>query len=299
MTAHGEPVPGDPGAGDSAIIFLHIGKTAGTTMRWILRRQYPASRILVTKNRTLRGEDPDPTRLPREDTLKYFASLPDADRRHASLIMAHTVFGIHEFFPQPCAYFTLLRAPVALTLSQYSYIAGKTNHRLHEQAASRTLEAFISSGVALQTDNSQTRAISGDTTTPFGECTSEMLDRAKTNIEGWFPVVGLTERFDETLLLLRQAFGWRKLHYARANVTPQRKRPPIPEPTRRLIEEQNRFDMELYSWATERFEASITSMPGFDDELARFQRGNKLYEPWGRLTYTFPKRMAGHVRAAR
>lgn len=278
------------------VIFLHIGKTAGTTMRWILRRQYPAEEILVTRNKTIRGEDPDPTRLPREDTLSYFANLPHAERERASLIMAHTVFGIHEFIPKPCVYFTLLREPVALTLSQYSYISGKTTHRLHEQAKSMPLIEFIQSGIALQTDNSQTRAISGDTTTPFGGCSDAMLEQAKANIEAQFTVVGLTERFDETLLMLRRAFAWRNVYYARANVTPAHRRPTLPVEAREAIERQNRFDMELYAWAAERFDEARRAVPGFGAELERFRQRNKLYNPWGKITYTIPKRVAGRLR---
>jgi hypothetical protein len=290
----------DDGTGGSVVIFLHIGKTAGTTMRHILRRQFPPSRIMVTRNREIRGEAPDPTRLPREDTLRYFAGLPEAERARPSLIMAHTVFGIHEYIPHPCTYFTLLRHPVALTLSQYAYISRNPGHRLYEAATTTypTLEGFIASGVALQTDNSQTRAISGDTTTPFGGCTTEMLETAKANIAGRFAVVGLTERFDETLLLLRRAFDWRNMFYARANVTPQRKKASLPADTRRAIEEQNRFDLELYEWAAQRFDEQIAKIPTFAEDLERFRRRNRLYGPWDRLTYTIPKSLVGRLRKA-
>lgn len=283
-----------------AVIFLHIGKTAGTTMRRVLRRQYPASAILWTRNRTLLPVDEDESRLPRERTLAYFAGLPEEQRRRASLIIAHTVFGVHDHIPRPSTYITLLRNPVALTLSQYSYIRGTSRHRLHDEAMRHdTVESFIASGVALQTDNSQTRAISGDTMTPFGGCTPEMLATAKANIEERFSVVGLTERFDETLLLLQRAFGWRNVHYVRANVTPAHRRPPLPESTRRAIEEQNRFDMDLYAWASARFEDAIRATPGFDESLRRFRQRNRLYRPWGHLTYTIPKKVAARVRARR
>ena len=45
---------------------------------------------------------------------------------------------------------------------------------------------YIRSGMSLEMDNSQTRAIAGDLSTPFGGCTDEMLERAKANLDESF-----------------------------------------------------------------------------------------------------------------
>ena len=66
----------------------------------------------------------------------------------------------------------------------------------------------------------QLGAISGDLDTPFGACTSDMLERAKRHIEERFSFVGITERFDESLVLLRRTFAWKPPYYVAANVTP-------------------------------------------------------------------------------
>ncbi|MBI3649239.1 MAG: sulfotransferase family 2 domain-containing protein [Actinobacteria bacterium] len=278
------------------VIFLHIGKTAGTTMRRILSKQFHPSEVLLIRNKVLRSLTPQTDRLHREETLEYFAGLAEEERARPSLIIAHGIFGLHRSVPRPATYVTMLRDPIALTISQYHYVARDPDHPLHDRAASQGLEEYVRSGASLETDNSQTRALSGDTTTPFGGCTAEMLETAKANVASHFSFVGLTERFDESLLLLGRTFGWTNLYYVAANVTPARRREPVPQEVRRAVQEQNRFDAELYAWASARFDEQVRSIPSFQEDLRRFRRNNGLYRWWGKATYTLPKAVYRQVR---
>lgn len=273
------------------VIFLHIGKTGGMTLRTVLNRQFASAEILVLRNP---DRVPPGRRLRREGTVPYFATLPDDVRRRARLIEGHTIFGIHEFVPRSSTYITILRHPVSLTISQYHFVSRKPRHWLHSQVVSNdtTLESYVQSGISLETDNSQTRALSGDTTTPFGECSQSMLEAAKANVERHFSIVGLTERFDETLILLQRAFGWRNMYYVPTNVAPNKtRRAPVPEATLALIEQQNGIDMELYRWAERRFEGAVAADPSFAEHLRRYRLRNRLYRPRGYLTYSLPKRL--------
>ena len=272
------------------VIFLHIGKTGGMTLRSVLHRQFPTSEILVVR---VLDREPSPTRLRREASLAQFASLPESTREGARLIEGHTIFGLHAYVPRPSTYITLLRDPISLVVSQYRFVSRRPRHALHSQVATKdmTLDAYVRSGISLEADNSQTRALSGDTTTPFGECSEEMLEIAKANVRRHFAVTGLTERFDETLLMLRRTFGWSRLWYVRTNVAPRRDGPEQVDPdTLRWLEHQNRFDIELYRWAGEEFAAAIASDPTFGDGLQSFRRANALYRPLGRIVHTLPRR---------
>jgi Galactose-3-O-sulfotransferase len=290
------------GADDApTIIFLHIGKTAGLSLRMILRRQFPASRVMDVRNPVT-----DRSRLRREGANAYFAALPESERSRPRLIMGHATFGIHEHIPRPSTYITLLRDPVSLNVSLYHYIRRTSNHVLHERIKEHpTLDSFLRSGISLETDNSMTRAIAGDTSAPFGGCTEEMLAEAKRHIETNFSLVGFTERFDESLMLLGRAFGWSNLHYVPVNVAGgQQPREPVSDDTIELIRRQNRLDVELFGWATARFDAAIAADPGFGEDLRRFRVSNRRYRPWGTLTYSWPKRafdrvagLAGTARA--
>jgi len=272
---------------DPTVIFLHIGKTAGTTMRQVLRRNFRSSQVMVVR---VRGRS-------REETLGRFGELPAELRARPRLIMGHTVFGLHEHVPRPSTYITIVRKPSSLVVSQYRFVVRTPGHRHHEMVTSQgmSIADYIRSGVSMEMDNSQTRAISGDLAVPYGACTDDMLERAKRNLDESFAVAGLTERFEETLILLQKRFGWSHLHYVRANVAPQGDPVEITEDARAMIDEHNRLDNALYDYVTERFEESIRGYPSFEDDLARFRRTNAMYRPWGVLTQTYPKTIASKI----
>jgi len=100
--------------------------------------------------------------------------------------------------------------------------------------------------------NLQTKMIAGaDYDAP---CTAEILRKAKENLQ-YFSVVGLTERFEETLALMKLRFGWKLQSYSSFNVTRTRpKKRDLAQSTLDLIAERNRFDIELYDCVAKSFE---------------------------------------------
>ena len=280
---------------DPTVIFLHIGKTAGSTMRRILQRQFPSREIL-----DLTQKIPDPRyRLRREGMPDLFAAMPEAERLRPRLIMAHTIYGLHEHVPRPSTYVTLLRDPVKLVVSLYHFILRRPLHRVYDEVAGPelSLEDFLSSGVSLEADNSQVRALAGDSTVPFGAVDESMLEAAKAHIERDFRWVGFVERFDEGLVTLQRAFGWSNTYYIPVNVA-SGSRTPLAEDIAEQIRSQNRFDIELYRWANERMDRQIAADPGFAAAYERFLRMNRLYRPWGHLTYTLPKKIHDRVTSS-
>lgn len=274
------PLSRDPIADRATVVFLHVGKTAGATTRRALRKEFKAAEVM-----DLRAPTVVPGRLRRDGAIDFFAALPEADRARPRLIMGHMVFGLDAVIPRPATYVTLMREPLKLIASQFHHVKRHEGHFLHDAAkAYPDLGSYVRSGISLEMDNSQTRAFAGDTTTPFGGCTPAMFERAKANLADAFEVAGLTERYDESLVLMQRAFGWRKLRYVSVNIDPGRAdRDPVSEEDLRAIREQNAFDLELYAWATARFDETLRSWPGFDEALAEFRAKNERYQPWGRL----------------
>jgi hypothetical protein len=198
--------------------------------------------------------------------------------------------------PRPSEYVTLLREPVALVRSQYGHVRRHEGHLLHERAkVYPDLASYIESGLSLEMDNSQTRAFAGDITTPFGACTPEMLERAKANLER-FAVTGMTERFDESVVAMIRAFGWRRVRYVTTNVDPNRSsRAPLTDRELALVRERNSLDLDLYAWATERFQREVVEAAGFAAALEAFRERNRRYGPIGRLA-AMPKASAARLR---
>jgi len=271
------------------VIFPHLGKTGGATLRRIIPRNFPRSQVLA-----LRNPSSAPNGFLSTLPIERFAEMPESERWRPRFIMAHMMFGLHEFVPRPSTYITLLRSPVSRVISGYKNALHSPGHRFHEAVVSERmdLEGYLQSGLALEMDNSQMRAIVADTATPYGACTQDMLDRAKRTVDERVSVVCVAERFDESLVMLRHLLGWSRLHYVVANVSPHRiPRSAVPPETIRLIEDQNRFDIELYGYALRRLDQQIADDPDFDRDLASFRRGNARYRPWGVLSYSIPTRL--------
>jgi hypothetical protein len=69
----------------------------------------------------------------------------------------------------------------------------------------------LARGTARDFDNGQVRRLCGDDFA-FGACSPAHLARAKDNLSR-FAFTGLTERFDETVLLLASKLGWTSTLY--------------------------------------------------------------------------------------
>ena len=94
-------------------------------------------------------------------------------------------------------------------------------------------------------------------------CTAEICGKAKDNLLRHFSVVGLLECFEESLALMKLRFGWTLKNYSSFNVT--RTRPhkrDVPKSTLDLIQERNRFDIELYQCAAQLFQAAVNKNAG-------------------------------------
>ena len=247
------------------VIFIHNPKTGGRTLRRITDRQYEPNDIIVVP-----GEHYQPS------TVEQYLAVPDND--HPSLIRGHIPFGVHGLIPFEFTYITLLREPVDRVLSQYSSMLERRRRWMFRNGEPITLEEYVSSGCTKEVDNVQTRRLSG-VDPPFRQCSEDMLDRAKQNIRDHFAVVGLTERFDHTLMLLRRILGWRYILYFRMNVTKARvTRASVPKELQDLIASYNQLDIELYRYATDSFEALVRQQgPDFEAEVQTFKRVNDEY----------------------
>ena len=96
---------------------------------------------------------------------------------------------------------------------------------------------------------------------------SDIGEEQSDHLSQHFSVVGLFERFEESLALMKLRFGWQLKSYSSFNVTRSRpKRGDLPSTTLDLIMEKNRFDVALYQRAATRFEAAVRKQP---DEVNR------------------------------
>jgi Galactose-3-O-sulfotransferase len=258
------------GHGDQAVVFLHIKKTGGVTLDEILYREYPK-------------ETTHQIKAPLRETVAAFEQLPKEARARIRLLTGHVHYGIHEYLSPPTTYITLLRDPLERVLSFYYSIRRKPGHPLHEAVAGRmSLTDFVTSGLSNQPDNGMVRVLAGRSfqDIPFGATHPKMLEAALEHIASHFEVVGTTERFDESLVLMHQALGWKRLpRYVHRNVTAQRPHAKsLTKQERSTIEGMNQLDRALYEEVVRSLDERIrTGGVGFDRVLRRFRRVNGVY----------------------
>lgn len=249
------------------IIFLHTPKTAGTTLKTVIGQQYSPKDICLIDDKVL--------------SLDAFKALPDEKKRAYRVIQGHMRFGLHEFLPQPSTYITIMRDPVDRVISNYFHVAWRPEHRLHTDVKDMSIEEYVVSGLSKAVDNDQTRGLYGfdSAIIDFGRTTADMLQTAQDHFDRHFALVGLAERFDESLLLMQRLFGWKLPFYTRRNVT--RNRPPVEslsDETIAFIREHNRFDQSLYDYACRKFDQLVAAQgTEFDRAVQRFRALNLVW----------------------
>lgn len=244
-------------------IFIHIPKAAGSTLTTILDREYDPSLTY-----TIEGDI--------EQSIRKFVSLSSNYRDKIKLLRGHIPYGLHRHINRSSKYFTMMRNPEDRIISYYHYVLRSKDHYLHDEVVGgkMSLNSFIKSQITLELDNDQTRHLSGlFYDIPFGKITEDILEVAKRNIDKDFLIVGLSEKFDESLLLMKKFLNWRHLPlYVRKNVTKNR-----PETNTfnsqdlNLIREYNSFDVQLYSYAAKKFEEKL------EQEYKEIKRDLKLF----------------------
>jgi hypothetical protein len=277
------------------VIFLHLLKTAGTTLHRIIERNYRPDEIFSTDRRG--GET--------FAAVAEFRALPERELRRIRMLKGHMGFGLHEYLPQPATYFTFLRDPHARLLSHLGFIAESHEHPAHGRlvAGDITFTDLLREGYEPLLDNCQVRLLSGVwNDVPFGEIGEREYRAADQHLRRHFSVVGLTRHFDAGLLLLQDAFGWRSITYTRHNVARRRLRwEDLDETARELAHHRNRWDQKLYATAVELFEAQVAAQgPSFSRRLAAFRRRQQWMRHIHRLRWQIKRisvrEMIGHPR---
>jgi len=246
-----EPLP--------VLLHLHVPKTAGLALNDVILAAYGDRGWTVSDDGHLvKGvyyvhAGIEHRFVPDENARQILSG------RDIHAVVGHFSFGIHEFVNRPCRYVTLLRHPVDRVVSLYRHIQAWDHESVHEEVIRKnlTLEQFVSDLEFPEVDNGQVRRISG-LDRPFGQCDRAMLDRAIHNMTQHITVAGLTERYVESVLLMKHHLEWPTVPWlGQKNVNTRRPAEPLSASAYSLIVERNSLDMELYRLAEERLQQQI------------------------------------------
>ena len=251
------------------LIFVHVPKTGGSTLHGIINRNYKKSSIFNVKN---------------NDGAQKLDLLSEKERQKIRVFAGHCAFGHHVRFsdPENFSYVTILRHPVSRLISNYYFILWlKERHYAYKILTDNkmTLKEYVSSGLVRNTENLMVRMLSDNLEVPHGGCTREMLELAKENLDRYFSVVGVNVLYDESILFMKEKYGWKYPFYAKANVSSHGVKPKdLDNETLETIEKFNALDIELYTYAKDNMEKRIASAGElFQKKLARYRRQNNWF----------------------
>ncbi|NSL68468.1 sulfotransferase family 2 domain-containing protein [Bacillus toyonensis] len=229
------------------IIFIHLAKTGGTTLRNILDIQYGPQSLFMYKD-------------PIIEHLNNKEKLINMLRDHiysANAISGHFGFGMKydeidgQLLSQinhsrNITYISMLRKPVDRIFSQYHHY--KRNNWIDSEL---TFEQFIKH--KLYVCNYQTLRISG-TDIPS-------LNIAKKNILNHFALVGITDMYKESLFFMKNHFNWKNLKYNKLNSFIEHSIiKSIPNELIVQINNDNNLDVELYEFVKDLLNEKIKSL---------------------------------------
>lgn len=241
------------------LCFIHIFKTAGTSLLEYLHSQFAPDQV-----------SPFCFWTPRNHWSAAEQANLDVDLRPYSLITGHYFYAqIAPFVTNP-HYITMLRDPIERTISGYAQ-QQRVEGAIHAAEANQlALRDFVRDATTSRlTNNLQTRVFGGALRgTPrhprdlmqMGEDWQAMdLALAKARLDEC-AVVGFTEHFAESLQLLSYRFGWApppsQIHL---NQAPS-KSVALDDETLSVLHEVNRADIELYAHGLKRFQKEYHEM---------------------------------------
>jgi hypothetical protein len=229
---------------DQLLIFLHIPKCGGVTFHRILEKNFDKREVF-----SVDGQNP-------WNSVRTFLKKDASELKQIRLIKGHIPYGIHQFMPhEDYRYITFVRHPIKRLDSLFRYAKSHVNHSWHDLAQDSNFADFAMHSAI--PDNFQTKLIAGvERYRLLDPCTEDTYRTALENIERDFSMVGILEKFEESLLRLRSQGMLQKIFFQKQNVTPlhtnyqdfclEIKYPEICE--------RHHWDYQLYTYSMARFD---------------------------------------------
>ena len=245
------------------IVFMHIPKTAGTTLRNIVYAQYGETRVAPIYS--------EASYIHKEE----FEQLADARKDQADVIIGHFGYNFHKLLSgnRPYRFATMLRNPISLCLSLYNHLR---NQRF--QGIDISLKDMMKKVKGINFKNMQVRLIAEEVDLKLGRSPKEILQTAMSRLEKDFAFVGITERFNESLLLASHQLGWQLRRYERRNITSKLWAKDYAEDLRNdrvsmdLLMNLNQLDMQLYDNFNRRLTENLSEFyPDLPNRLEEFE----------------------------
>ncbi len=242
------------------ICFLHIEKVAGTTINSIFHNNYLS---FVTINPWYKGKfDDEYNYFTAQEARLFFRILPFT--KGFSGHSLNSTFKYEQALKCKIEYITFLRDPVERFLSHCFY---------HKRKKKGSINLFLEDK---RFDNFMTKRIAG----------SPDINKAKKILAEDYKFVGLNERFDESLVLMKNELNLEKfsIFYEKKNVNPNTDyiKDFIFKYKKEMdkIYERNALDIELYNFTKTHIckKYKRNYGPALEKDVSKFREANKNFK---------------------
>jgi hypothetical protein len=224
------------------LVFIHIPKTAGTSLRLLLESNYKESeRLAVYSHENL-------------------------DERLAAALADPKIKCIYGHFPlrpvvveSDAIVMTLLREPIARSMSHYNHYSKRMNEK-HTQLMEgiHSPEDFTK---LVQSNNRQTAFLSGYLNQQAFLEDATVLEKALKNLDR-LDAVGFTEHYAASISLFGSLMGWKNTMAEHHNKGGKKNLAPS-----KVWAEMNEYDLPLYDEAVKRFVPSLKAFEGMKPRI--------------------------------
>ncbi|KAN0018247.1 hypothetical protein ACTFIU_010861 [Dictyostelium citrinum] len=260
-------------------IFIHIPKTGGTSLE-----------------KTFEINLPKKSQLFKKHTSPTIKQAEECASKNIDAMFGHFVFGLHYYFEKfkienkinnnnnnnnldninidinnfnnndylyhqnPYSYMTMMRNPIDRVVSHYYFLKNSPDHPLYGEVASISLEDWIEFSKLAR--NEQCRRIVG-LSRSTKQLPIDFREQCIFRLKHTFKFIGLTERFDESLLILSYKTGFNQLSFISQNIGKNRSSNVIGSSYNlekslfEKIKSLNSIDLEVYNIAIQLFEKQI------------------------------------------
>ena len=217
------------------LLFEHIPKSGGTSVKHFLESQYPNSRMYLIDGMNV------------QESIDKFFTLPEKERYRFELILGHGAHKLRKDCNPKLKKATVFRDPIARIISHYYFVKESSDHFLHKQVKKgMTLEEYVSTDLSPELTNNYIRRFPGLHSDQAQQNAEESITTCFKIITEEYDYIGLLDQVDEFMNELAQGVGFKdRFQPARRNVT-KNKPKEIDDASMAAIIAKNHLDIELY-----------------------------------------------------
>ena len=194
------------------LVFIHLPKTGGSTLNGLLFGQFPREKVFHILDTS---------------HCETFLAMSDEERDRFDCIIGHIPACIHNFISRPCRYIVLLRDPLERAISDYYYVLTSSAHPRHEEYTRKkmTLEQNLRARIDFSHQTILNLLLYPNLELfpyipnikkwrGYESCSmNEIMEQSKRKLREDFFQAGITDRFEDFVLLLARKLGWRLPYY--------------------------------------------------------------------------------------